>query len=160
MRVRAWPLAALAALSLGAAPKAPETVAVKREGARLMKAARFFGQACRDEVRPGQRVALLERKGGWARIAAPGGGACWLHESAWSDRRSGELVGDPTRATQRDVELAGRGFSEGEERQYRAGRPDLARAYQSVEDYLIQAPETPPAELEAFAAEGRLGGAP
>ncbi len=160
MRVRAWPLAALAALALGASPKGAETVTVRREGARLMKAARFFGQACLEEVRPGQRVVLLERKGGWARLAAPGDGACWLHESAWSDRKSGELVGDPSRATQRDVELAGRGFSEGQERQYRAGRPDLARAYQAVEAYLIQAPETPPAELEAFAAEGRLGGAP
>lgn len=160
MRSRALPLAALCLLSLGAAPRAPETVAVKREGARLMKAARFFGEACRETVKPGQKVTLLERKGGWARIAAPGGGACWLHESAWSDRKSGELVGDPTRATQRDVELAGRGFSEGEERQYRAGRPDLARGFQAVDDYLANAPETPQPELEAFAAEGRLGGAP
>lgn len=158
--MRAWPLLPLAALALGAAPRAPETVTVKREGARLMKAARFFGEACREAVKPGQKVALLERKGGWARLAAPGGGACWLHESAWSDRRAGELVGDPTRATQRDVELAGRGFSEGEVRQYRAGRPELSRAFQAVDDYLEQAPETPQPELTAFAAEGGLGGAP
>ena len=157
MRVRAWPLAALCLLGLGATPKAADTITVKREGARLMKAARFFGEACREEVKPGQKVALLERKGGWARIAAPGNGACWLHESAWSDRRAGELVGDPTRATQRDVELAGRGFSEAEERKYRAGRPDLARAFQAIDDYLSRAPETPQAELSAFAAEGRLG---
>jgi hypothetical protein len=160
MRVRAWPVLALAVVALGAAPRRPETVTVKREGARLMKAARFFGEACREEVRPGQKVALLERKDGWARIAAPGGGACWLHESAWSDRKAGELVGDPTRASQRDVELAGRGFSEDEVRQYRAGRPELARAFQAVDDYLEHAPETPQAELTAFAAQGRLGGAP
>ena len=157
MRVRALPLAALCLLSVGAAPRNPETVTVRREGARLMKAARFFGEACREEVKPGQKVALLERKGGWARIASPGGGACWLHESAWSDRKPGELVGDPTRATQRDVELAGRGFSEGEERRFRAGRPDLNRAYQAIDDYVARAPEPPQAELSAFAAEGRLG---
>lgn len=160
MRASALLLLALLAPSPGAAPGGAETVTVRREGARLMKAARFFGEACRESVTPRQKVALLERKGGWARVAAPGAGACWLHESAWSDRRSGELVGDPTRATQRDVELAGRGFSEGEERRYRAGRPELARAFQAVDDYLERAPETPQPELAAFAAEGRLGGAP
>ncbi len=153
-------LAALAGLALGAGPKATETAVVKREGARLMRSPRFFGEACPQAVAPGARVRLLEPRGGWARVDAPGGGRCWLHESAWSDRTAGELVGDPSRATGRDVELAGRGFSEAGGRSFRASRRDLERAFEVVDAYLERAPETAQAELGAFAAEGGLGGEP
>ncbi len=125
-----------------------------------MRSPRFFGEACPEEVLSGTRVKLLEKRGGWGRIAAPGGGRCWLHESAWVDRAPGELVGDPSRATQRDVELAGRGFSEGEERQFRAEHRALVPAFEIVDAYVADAAETPPAELQAFAAAGRLGGGP
>jgi hypothetical protein len=147
-------------LLLAAAAQAPDTAVVRREGARLMRSARFFGEACPEEVLPGTRVKLLEWSRGWARIASPGGGHCWLHESAWADRAPGELVGDPSRATQRDVELAGRGFSEGEERQFRDEHRDLTLAFEIVDTYVAGAAETPPAELQAFAAAGRLGGGP
>jgi len=141
------------------AAAAPDTVTVKREGARVMKGPRFFGDACRVEVRPGQQLRLVERRGGWARLAAPGDGKCWLHESAWSDRTAGELVGDPAAASQRDIELAGRGFSEAEEASYRSRHPGLARDFAIVDAYLAGAPETPSPELSAFCAEGALGGA-
>ncbi len=147
---------ALAALLAAAA--AAETVIVKREGARVMKAPRFFGDACPVEVSPGQRLRLVERRGSWARLASPGDGRCWLHESAWADREPGELVGDPTAASQRDVELAGRGFSEAEEERYRAENPNLVRVFAVVDAYLARGPETPSQELKRFVAEGRLGG--
>ena len=138
---------------------ASETVVVKRDGARAMKAPRFFGEACPEAVSAGQEVTLVERRGSWARLAAPGDGTCWLHESAWLDRKPGELVGDPSSASQRDVELAARGFSEGEEQQYRAEHPDLAQGFAAVDAYLARAPETPPADLSQFLAAGVLGGA-
>jgi len=147
---------ALAAL-LAAAPT-PDTVVVKREGVRVMKAPRFFGEACTVAVSPGQALRLLERRGGWGRLSAPGDGRCWLHESAWADRKAGELVGNPATASQRDVELAGRGFSEAEEARFRAENPGLAPDFVIVELYLSQAPETPSAALSKFCAEGRLGG--
>jgi hypothetical protein len=147
----------LAALLGGAA--ASGAVMVKREGARVMKAPRFFGEACPVQVSAGERVRLVERRGGWGRLAAPGGGRCWLHETAWSDREAGELVGDPAAASQRDLELAGRGFSEGEVGRYRADHPGLEADFALVEAYLAHAPETPPAELARFLAGGKLGGA-
>src|SRR5574341_536480 len=86
--------------ALGAAAGAAgETVIVKREGARLMKAPRSYGASCSATVAPGSAVKVLERQKGWARIASPGGGACWLHESAWSDRRAGALAGDAPRGS-------------------------------------------------------------
>src|SRR5437879_3507974 len=124
---------AVAAALLAAAPS---EVTVKREGARLMKAPRFFGEACREEVRPRQKVKVVEQKAKWARLESPGAGACWLHESAWLDKTPGELVGDPSKASQKDVELAGRGFSEGEEQKYRADHADLAAGFKIVDDYL------------------------
>jgi hypothetical protein len=142
---------------LAAAP-APDTVVVKREGARVMKGPRFFGEACTVTVSPGQSLRLVERSGGWGRLSSPGGGRCWLHESAWVDRKPGELVGDPAVASQRDVELAGRGFSEAEVASFQAEHPDLAPDFAIVELYLSRAPETGSAELAAFLAAGRLGG--
>ena len=142
---------------LAAAP-APDTVVVKREGARVMKGPRFFGEACAVTVSPGQSLRLVERSGGWGRLSSPGGGRCWLHESTWVDRKAGELVGDPAVASQRDVELAGRGFSEAEVARFRADHPDLAPDFAVVELYLSRAPETGSAEIAAFCAAGRLGG--
>src|SRR6266545_1632836 len=122
----ALPLAAL--LLATAAPAPPglpgNTVVVKREGARLMVAARFYGKACPAQVAPGQKVKVLERQRGWARVASPGEGRCWLHESAWSDRTAGELAGGASAGSQRDVELAARGFSEGEEARFRGEHRD------------------------------------
>jgi hypothetical protein len=146
-------------LLLAAAP-APDTVVVKREGSRVMKGPRFFGEACSVKVSPGQSLSLLERRGGWGRLSSPGDGRCWLHESAWVDRKPGELVGNPATASQRDIELAGRGFSEAEEARFRADHADLAPDFAVVELYLSRAPETGSPEIAAFCAEGRLGRGP
>ena len=145
-----------AALSAGAAA---ETVVVKREGARLMKAPRSYGAACSATVAARSRVKILERKKGWGRIAAPGAGACWLHESAWSDRAAGALTGDASRGSQRDVELAARGFSETEEARFRGEHRDLDAAFAAIEEHLARGPETPPEALERFVVDGELGGA-
>lgn len=145
-----------AALSAGAAG---ETVVVKREGARLMKAPRSYGAACSATVPARSRVKILERKKGWGRIAAPGAGACWLHESAWSDRAAGALAADASRGSQRDVELAARGFSETEEARFRGEHRDLDAAFAAIEEHLERGPETPPEALERFVVAGELGGA-
>jgi hypothetical protein len=149
-------MAVLTSLALVAAA---ETVVVKREGARVMKAPRFFGEACKATVASGQKVSLLERSGGWARIAAPGDGRCWLHETAWTDRKPGELVGNPATASQRDIELAGRGFSEAEEANFRKTNPGLAPDFAIIDAYLTRSSETPPDELGRFLSAGKLGGA-
>lgn len=152
-------LAAPAALAGSAPPagKVGETVQVKREGVRLMRAARFYGTACAETVAAGAKVKIVERQKSWARIASPGGGKCWLHESAWSDRTAGELTQNTTAGSQRDVELAGRGFSEDEEKKFRGEKPDLAPVFQAVDAH-VAAGEPAPEEMNAFAAEGALGG--
>jgi SH3-like domain-containing protein len=147
--------AAASALPTG---KVGETVTVRREGVRLMKAARFYGAGCGATVPSGQKVKVVERRKAWARIASPGGGACWLHESAWSDRSAGELASAAPSGSQRDVELAGRGFSEEEERRYRGEKPDLASAFEVIDAHVEAGAEPDPAEMDTFAAEGGLGG--
>jgi hypothetical protein len=123
-----------------------------------MKAPRSYGAACAASVAAKTPVKVLERRKGWARIAAPGGGGCWLHESAWSDRTAGALAGGGGSGSQRDVELAARGFNETEEARFRGEHRDLSTGYALVEDYLARGAETPPEELERFVTEGRLGG--
>ena len=152
-------IAAALAVLLAAAPAAVgQTAVVKRQGARLMKAPRFYGSACREEIEPGRQVRILERQRGWARIAAPGAGKCWLHESAWSDRTAGALAGAAPSASQRDVELAGRGFSEAEEARFRGEHGGLAAAFDAIEAHLARGPEAGPEDLARFAAEGGLRG--
>jgi hypothetical protein len=153
-----WTMAVAALLLAATGPG--DTVTVKREGARLMKAPRFFGAACDASVAPGTRVKLLELKAGWARLAAPGGGACWLHETAWSDRAAGELSAAGGKTSSRDVELAGRGFSEGEEARYKGEHPDLGPAFQALDAHLARGAEPSPAEVSRFMADGKIGGAP
>ena len=153
-----WTMAVAALLLAATGPG--DTVTVKREGARLMKAPRFFGAACGASVVPGTTVKLLELKAGWARLAAPGGGACWLHETAWSDRAAGELSAAGGKTSSRDVELAGRGFSEGEEARYKGEHPDLGPAFQAIDAHLARGGEPSPAEVSRFMADGKIGGAP
>lgn len=166
------PRALLASISLAllatglarAAPRAPawkagDTVTVKREGVRLMPAPRFYGKPCAETIGPGQRVKVAERKGGWARLAAPGGGRCWLHETAWSDREAGALAGSAPAGSQREVELAGRGFSEEEERRFRSEHGELDRAFDAVAAHLERGGEPSPEELARFVEEGGMGGA-
>jgi hypothetical protein len=117
-------MAVLASLALVAAA---ETVVVKREGARVMKAPRFFGEACKATVVSGQKVSLL--------------------------------VGNPATASQRDIELAGRGFSEAEEANFRKTNPGLAPDFAIIDAYLTRSSETPPDELGRFLSAGKLGGA-
>jgi hypothetical protein len=81
-----------------------------------------------------------------------------VHESAWVDRAAGELTKSDVQASQRDTELAARGFSEAEEERYRRENPDLERDYQVVQAYLDRAPEAGGSELTTFLAEGGLGG--
>ena len=164
IRIRSLALAlAVAAASAARAASTPpagkvgDTVQVRREGVRLMKAGRFYGTPCAETVAAGAKVKIVERQKSWARIASPGGGKCWLHESAWSDRAAGELTQNTTAGNQRDVELAGRGFSEDEERKYRGEKPDLAPVFQAVDAH-VAAGEPAPEEMNAFAAEGGLGG--
>jgi hypothetical protein len=157
-----WLLLALAATASAAAPappwKAGDTVAVKREGVRVMRAARFYGKPCTVAVKPGQRVRIAERQRGWARIAAPGAGRCWIHESAWSDRKPGALSGSAPSGSQRDVELAARGFSEAEERRFRGEHAELGAGFAAVEAHLARGGEPPVEELTRFADEGAIGG--
>jgi hypothetical protein len=155
-------LAAAAPIRAGAAPKPPwkagDVVVVKREGVRLMPAARFYGKACAERVAPGERVRIAQRQRGWARLAAPGAGRCWLHESAWSDRTPGEATAAAPAGSQRDVELAARGFSEEEGRRFRGEHGELDAAFAAVEDHLARGGEPAAEELTRFADEGAVGG--
>jgi hypothetical protein len=153
-------LALAAAAASAAAPRPPwkagDTVVVRREGARLMRGARFYGKACAEGVTAGQRVKVAERQRGWARIAAPGAGKCWLHESAWSDREAGTLAATGPSSSQRDIELAARGFSEQEERRFRGEHGELGPGFEAVEAHLARGGEPPLDELTRFVDEGAI----
>lgn len=149
------------ALVAGAAAVTAELVVVKRDGVRLMKAPRFWGEPCGASILSSAKAQLVEQKGSWARIAEPGGGKCWMHASAWTDRTPGELVGDQSKASQRDVELAGRGFTEAEEKNYRKDNgPAVEKAYEVLGPPKQEKPPPHPtfAELRHFVAEGKLAG--
>ncbi len=67
-------------------------------------------------------VTVEERRPGWVRVRTAAGVSGWLHESAVTARRLALRGGDETvaaGASTREVALAGKGFSEEVEREFR-----------------------------------------
>lgn len=101
----------------------------------------------------GQTVSVLEEREAWVK-ARGNGGEGWVHASALTDRRLSLTPGArnvSSKADEREVAAAGKGFSAEVERTYRAGHPE---GYADVEAMLRF--QYSPAELRAFLTAGKL----
>jgi hypothetical protein len=127
-----------------------------REGLVLREEPRGLSKKLR-VVAYGTQVKVVEVKDLWAKVDAPGGGPGWA--------RASELV-EPSALTgaaayrgtlsSADVTAAGRQFDARTERTYRTMDPKVDPAYPIVDQIEKQKPTE--AEVEAFIAEGKLGG--
>jgi len=80
----------------------------------------FLGKIVTD-LAYGSRVEVLETRGGWVRIRVPGGDSGWLHSSELSQKKIALEAGSNVRrsASGSEVALAGKGFNEQVEQQYK-----------------------------------------
>jgi uncharacterized protein YraI len=138
LAISAWVLAA-----------APLTVQVRET--KLRKEPKFWAPAVAT-LKAGDAVSETERQGDWIRGTARGASG-WVHNSAVTTKTVVLTGGSTTASTESrsgDVSLAGKGFTDQVEREYRkekaGGFEDLDRIPPPVSD----------TELETFLREGKL----
>jgi hypothetical protein len=155
-----WTGAALLALAgaAGAAPAKGQKVTVQTLTAKLMKTPSFIGATTARLVR-GEQLTFVEAQRDWYRVQAPGGASGWINKSAVVDKAvalSTKPGGGAGGATPDEVALAGRGFSKDVEEKYRSEHRDLDFSHVDA----IEKLDVDTDALAAFAAEGKVGGAP
>lgn len=158
-RLRRWLItAALVTATTGVAIagiKAGSNVTIRVMSAKVMKTPKFIGGTA-GAVSRGDQLVVKEVKGDWYRVEGAATG--WIHKSnvvegkvALSSQPGGGGSGGASRD---EVELAGRGFTPQIEESYRQSNPSLDFSHVDA----IEKTAIDPSELEAFVAEGRLGG--
>jgi len=146
-------LAALLFLAAAASLCAkPMSVTVKETQARATPS--FLGKVAATLVY-GDRVEVLEERGGWVRVTLPGGkGSGWVHGSALTEKRivlkAGASNVEQT-ASGAEVALAGKGFNKEVEAQYRQNT-DLDYTWvDRMELFLVSTQQ-----ISAFLRQGEL----
>ncbi len=130
MRVirRALPL--LLPLLAVAAWAATEMMSVQVRSGQLRDKPSFLGRVAAT-VAYGDRLKVIETKGGWVRVQGdPGGG--WIHTSALSPKKISLKSGTAdaaTGASGEELALAGKGFNDEVEAEYRSGNPKVDYAW-------------------------------
>ena len=156
MRVpRAAGLCALLCLLSASVPQNPgDPLIVTRKTTKLRAQKRAFAPAVAD-LKEGDQLEFVGKDGAWlsAKFAKVTG---FLHESDVSRNKDVRLSGQGVRETYSTSETAAarKGFNPEVERSYRAGHPDLEKAFRLVDQ--LQAREVPEAEVRTFLVEGGL----
>ncbi len=144
--------ALLAAVCAGAATK--EMSVQVREG-QLRSRASFMATVTGTVVY-GDRVAVKQTVSGWCEVSTKGGRQGWIHESALTPKQVilGSGAGDArTGASGSEVVLAGKGFSEEVETEYRKRNASLDYTWI---DWMVRQ-KVPVERLAGFLKQGEPG---
>ncbi len=139
----------------GAAPKKNSKIYVRVMSAKIMKNPQFIGAAA-GPVSRGDALTFVAAKGDWYQVSAPVAG--WLHKSNVSESvikvssAAGQSSGG---ASDKEVELAGRGFTPETEKEYRQANPNLDFSHVDA----LEKTAVDVEQLQAFVNDGRLAGA-
>ncbi len=148
-------IAVALAIALVACAVMAKTVTVKVKETKVRKDPKFYALVIAT-VSQGNKLETIEEKDAWLKVGLASGAEGWLHESAVEVKRF-DLTGgtgvSSEEATEDEVALAGKGFNEEVEREYRQERPELD--YSAVDQLTKVA--VSPASMERFLREGRLG---
>ena len=108
------------------------------------------------EVPYARQVQVLEERAGWMHVAVPGTSLSgWVHGSALSSRRIVLQAGaeDVERAaTTGEIALAGKGFNEQVEREFRNQNPNID--FRTINQ--MQASRPTMSQIQQFARDGQL----
>lgn len=161
VRTKPWLAVAVAAVTLAtaavvvAAPKAGSVITVRVMSAKVMKSPKFIGPAA-GSVSRGDQLTIKTIKGDWYQVTGAKSG--WINRTSVVEGKVAlsSSPGGGGAASRDEVELAGRGFTPDVEDEYRGKHPDLDFSHvEAIEKTSIDF-----TELEAFVAEGGLGGEP
>jgi len=141
-------LAAAAVLAAG-----PLRSVQVREG-QLRQSPSFLGKISA-RVAYGDRLEVLEEKGGWTRVRDDAGNDGWIHTSALTEKKVVLQAGQAdvaAGASGEEIALAGKGFNEDVEKTWRESNPDLDFTWvDRMEGWTVT-----PAEAAAFVTAGEL----
>ncbi len=121
---RVWPL--LLPLLAVAALAASQMMSVQVRSGQLRSKPSFLGQV-QGSVAYGDRLEVLDSRGPWLQVKGEAGQG-WIHSSALSEKKIALKSGDKDAATGAsgdELALAGKGFNDEVEAEYRAGNPKL-----------------------------------
>jgi uncharacterized protein YgiM (DUF1202 family) len=142
-----------AAVFAGTTPK--EVSVTAKEGSVKVKADHLSKNV--EVVAYGDKLKIVMKENDWYQVTTPSGKTGWIHESATTTKKiklaKDAQVGDGS-ASHDEVALAGKGFNKQVEQSYVTSNPDVARAYQLVNQ--IEAKKVTAAQLSAFIKQGQL----
>jgi hypothetical protein len=138
------------------APAAAEKMmSVQVKTGQLRAAPSFLGKIVAT-VSYGDRVGVKEEKGAWSRVGLPGGGIeGWIHTSALTPKKIVLKAGasDVSRtASSEEIALAGKGFNEQVEGEFKAKNPDLDFTWVNRMEKIVVTQE----EMQRFLKEGEV----
>lgn len=148
-------LVLLGVFLLNTVADAQKSMTVQVQEGQLRATPSHFGKITA-KIFYGDGVTILEEKGDWKRVSvADGKGQGWLHGSALTSKRPILKAGRSqagTSVSQDEIALAGKGFSEEVEKEYRKSNANLDYAWiNRMETIRIS-----PRQMENFIEDGRL----
>lgn len=153
MKMKIWSLVLLALFAASGAQAAKVMSVQIREG-QLRNRASFLG-AVTGTLAYGDRVTVQRTQAGWSEVTTAGGQTGWVHESALTPKRIVMSSGaDDARiaASGQEIALAGKGFSQEVEAEYKKQNAQLSYAW--VDRMLGYG--VPHAQLVEFLRQGGL----
>lgn len=141
-------------LLAGVAWAAGQAMSVQVRTTKLRSRPSFLGSTISDVIY-GTKVTVASQRGPWVKVNLSGGGSGWLHQSALSEKdlamASGQTEAN-TGASGEEIALAGKGFSEEVEIEYRKQRREQDYTWvDRMEDIVIS-----PEQAEQFLAAGQV----
>ena len=148
-------LALLGVLCLGVTAEAQKVLSVQVKEGQLRATPSHLGKIIA-RVSYGDRVNVLEEKGSWKKVSVSGGKAQgWMHATALTNKRIALKAGQGnvgSSVSGDEIALAGKGFSEEVEAQYRKNNKNLE--YTWIDR--MEAIKVSPDQMEDFITGGRL----
>lgn len=142
------------ALTAGLAWAAGQVMSIQVRTTKLRARPSFLGATISD-ITYGTQVNIASRQGPWVKVTGPQGKTGWLHESALSEKELAMVSGETeaaTGASGEEIALAGKGFSDQVEKEYRKQNDDLD--FNSVDS--MEKIEVTPEQASAFLAAGQV----
>lgn len=133
---------------------AAQTITIKVKDTKVRSGPKFYANSIYSAKR-GEQLTKVAAQQDWYQVQTPSGKTGWVHSSAVETKKlklsSGEWV--ETEVSPDEVALAGKGFNQEVEAEYRKNHPELDFGPVDRMEALVITEE----EMVAFLKEGKLG---
>lgn len=148
-------LALVGILFLNTTAQAQKVMSVQLKESQLRTTPSFLGKVMA-KLSYGERVTVLQEKGAWKKVSMFSRNVQgWIHETALTSKSIALKAGQGnvgTSVTGREIALAGKGFNEEVEAQYRKSNKNLDYTWINQMETMKVSPE----QMEDFIAGGNL----